>query len=305
MGYVTLTSTGHVYFALSHELFPPHLSYRVPNPDEIGLGETESALSNLESAGLRLTSHLDAFPDRREFDALFKHASFDRQREIAKLLRGAGQSVNLVVAAVCESHGLLRSVSGAAESSMRSPGEQMWDLQRAGFVLEGCAQYLVSIGHYLANVGVRCGLESGAVRERVPTMAKAPAKWLTAASTPGSRDQKAWIFHSNSRLVVEAIGGRSKAIQPLRVAARLNDAASWKPMVDLRGTFFHRVREEFPAAPDGSAAAVERLLGVNVAAVRCLGRAVPAFVLALQAASPRVAHGCWGRNTPQAARNCN
>ena len=135
----------------------------------------------------------------------------------------------------------------------------------------------MSIGHYLANVGVRCALESKPVRERIPAMAKEAARMLSAVSTPGSEDQKAWIFHSKSRLVLEAIGGRSKAIRPLRVAAGLNDAASWKPMVDLRGTFFHRVREEFPAAPEASVAAVERLLEVNVTALRCLGRAIPAF----------------------------
>lgn len=299
MGTMTVGSDGGTFYSLNGQLFPPHGSYLVPNARDIGLEQAEESLGHLEDAAQQLKQHLAVWPDehRDEFTYLFTNASLDRQREIAGLLTGAQQSANLVLAAMCEAHGLVGADTCDGSTRIGKNPPRAWDLLRAGFVLEGVGQYLVSIGHNMANIGLRCALEASSIRSRIDTMDSRNRDILKAASRPNTKKPAAWIFHSQAPTLLRAIGGHSNAIRPLRVAATLYRAQDWQPMVGGRNVSFHRIREEFPASPEASTNSILTLYRQNQRALQVLGRALPSFILGLRGASPKAARG-RNRGTP-------
>jgi hypothetical protein len=198
---------------------------------------------------------------------------------------------------MCEAHGLIGADTREGTTRIGKNAPRAWDLLRAGFVLEGVGQYLVSIGHNMANIGLRCALEAPSIRSRIDTMDRRNRDIVKAASQPNTKKPAAWIFHSQAPALLRAIGGHSGAIRPLRVAATLYRAQDWKPMVGGRNVSFHRIREEFPATPEASTDSILTLYKQNERALHVLGRALPSFILGLRGASPKVTRG-RNRGTP-------
>jgi hypothetical protein len=286
VGTLQISSAGHIYFTLDHRLFPEHGAYSVPDAAAAGLAESEDAVSILESFGQRLAGHLDAFGA-----AEFKQRSgrdLPRWQEIADLSNGASQSANLGLAALCECAGLLGTIP---QRFQRRDGlvEARWNALRLGFTLEGTAQYLVSIGHYMTNIALRVAIDDPVLQARIPIMNRKPREAVESAAVVGTKNPAGWVYHSQAPALVKQFGGRPRSLKPLRIAATLFNSKSWSPMAQTRNEAFHRLREEFPTR--GSTEATDGIRSTHLQthrAMRALGRALPIFVTAIEDVAPRI-----------------
>ncbi|WP_374456993.1 hypothetical protein [Nocardioides sp.] len=286
MGTVQITSDHQIFFTLDHRLFPEHWAYSVPDAEEAGLADARDALSTFESLGQRMAGHLSTF-DSFEFE---ERAGRDHARwqEISGLCNGAAQSGFLALTAMCECAGLLGTLP---QRFGRHDGlvEARWNSLRLGFTLEGVAQYLVSIGHYLTNIALRVAIDDPLLAARIPAMSRKRVEVLEAAATVGTRDPKGWVFHSQAPALVDWFGGRPRALKPLQISATLYNSRSWSPMARTRNEAFHRLREEFPTRGTlESTQAIRKTHRETHQAIRALGRALPIFVTAVENAAPQI-----------------
>jgi hypothetical protein len=258
----------------------------VPDAAEAGMADVRDALSTFESLGQRMSGHLDSF-DVSEFKQRTGR-DYARWQEIAGLCNGAAQSGFLALTAMCECAGLLRTLPRRFGRHDRLV-DARWNSLRLGFTLEGVAQYLVSIGHYLTNIALRVAIDDPLLASRIPAMSRKRLEVVGAAATVGTRNPKGWVFHSQAPALVDWFGGRPRALKPLQVAATLYNSRSWVPMAQTRNEAFHRLREEFPTRGTlESTEAIRRTHTEAHQAIRALGRALPIFVTAVESAAPRI-----------------
>ena len=143
-----------------------------------------------------------------------------------------------MTAALCETAGML------------TPEEDEKDRDPVGpmvtaFLLEAAMQYLVSVGHNLANIGLRLCVESEDCRARLEA-GNSSVRKILAAVLGGENHPSSWIYHSQASQIVAQLGGLNVApAECLDVVGRLHDATDWREMTTARNMYFHRWREGF------------------------------------------------------------
>ncbi|MCU1407356.1 MAG: hypothetical protein JWQ43_3659 [Glaciihabitans sp.] len=266
---LTVGATGDPWFGLSGGLLPSRRTYDLPSAESIGLIDAERAGEELHLMGMALASNLDGFTPN-EFSDEFPEMSRERWVEIAQLCKTAGTAVELVTAALCETAGMLALNKDEENLDPLSP-------MVSAFLLEASMQYLVSVGHNLANIALRLCVESDECRARLKVGNSSVRRILAGVVEPG--DQPAgWIYHSQAGQIHRHLSGLSLApVRCLDVVERIYDAEDWRQLTSARNLYFHRWREGFRGGTTSSNQAVLELQTATVRGAACAGRAIPEF----------------------------
>lgn len=256
------------WLGLPAGIFPAHGSYRVPTRAECGLAEVQQYAEELHHLGHALRAALAGEEvDSNAFARDFGGQDLSRWLEIAEIIRSAGAATILALASLCEIEGLLNG----SDHELPSISPLV-----AGFVTEATAQYLISVGHDLANASWRICLTSSACQTQFAAGGSGVQK-LVSASIPRSTSRQAWIFHSEATNLADLLAtSRVPPARLMRATARLYVAADWQGVIAARDRHFHQLRSDMA---DGSARAFHSASDFHLAcmkAARCLGRAIPA-----------------------------
>lgn len=269
-------------------LFPEHSWYVRPDVEALGLRALHDAGDDIALLGEALRGNVEALcQPPSDFDRLFPMSNAARWLEIAELLRSTGEAISLIVAA-------LREVQGLLDDPRHDLAVTVPLL--AAFTSEATSQYLISAGHQLTNVGFRLAMESPADHGRLQ-LAKGRWPGRLAAADPDSDNPTGWLFHSVASDLRQMLGSSTTATARfVGVTARLSRARDWQQLNTERNRYFHRWRHGFSSGGSEAHAAARQFHSANLAAVRCLGRALPSLYYTFFRAVPksRKAGTTWG-----------
>jgi hypothetical protein len=280
--------SGPSWVSVGDGLFPSHDGYPIPTLGDLRLGEFAEGVSALHDIGRALALNVAVFKEPEDdFVRTFGNHSIERWAEIAELLRSAGEAGELVAAALREADGHLAQSDAFQFTTAPLIGS---------FITEGAAQYLLSVGHNLANIALRLCMENRSCVRRLDQNAPKAIRRAMEAAVPGAASADAWIFHAKMHDVAAALSGsRTAQARFARTAALLERAPDWRRMSTVRHAYFHRWRYGFAASDAEAADAALSFLSATITAAACLGRAMPSLLYALLDAMPRSRHG---RGTP-------
>lgn len=277
---VTAGDSGAWLVPVGH-LFPSHDHYSIPIPDSVGLGDLDQAGDAWHEIGEVLATNIRALEtgDSRFEAYSYPRASVARWYEIANLSRCCGEACETAAAALCEVSGLLASAN--REHPQTAPIV-------AAFVTEGALQYLISVGHNLANLGLRLAIESPSCKRRLLSGTKQAVR-IASAAVEHPNERKAWIFHSDVKHLNESLNGSTApAARFLRTVWRLQVSKDWQFGETARNRYFHRWRDGFSS---GGLDEAFNYYSASRDAAACLGRALPQLYHQLLASSPRSRRG--------------
>ncbi len=271
------------WFGLPAGIFPPHGQYRVPSRADCGLEDAQEFAEQLHSFGNTLLRALDA--DREDpaaFAADYGGQDLTRWVEIGEIVRAAGAAIELVLASICEVQGLLKATDQA------HPGTSPLV---AGFVTEGAAQYLVSVGHSLTNAAWRICLTSPATQARLAAH-DSRMRRSVRATIPGATTRDAWLFHSAAEAVAVSLSeSRTTSARFMKTMARLHSAPDWQAASNARGRYFHRLRAGLAAGTEDEFTSAWDFHLASLKAAQCLGRAIPSIYNDVVDSVPRQRRG--------------
>lgn len=265
---LTVGDAGDPWFGFSGGFLPSRRTYELASMESIGLDQAELAGGELHMMGMALASNLAVF-SAEEFIEAFPDQSMDRWVEVAELCKTAGTALELVTASLCETDGMLRPVKDESHQDPVSP-------MVAAFLLEACMQYLVSVGHNLANIALRLCVESVVCRAALAAGNASVRKVLAGVEGPGGT--AAWIYHSQAAKFLPCLDDlREPAVICMHVVARLYEAPHWRELSSARNEYHHRWREGFRGGSGSATQSALELQAATVRAAACLGRAIPEF----------------------------
>ncbi len=152
---ITLHGGDGIQRATLDRLFPRRLDYPVPSVDEIGLASTETLIDEIGGMGERGRGNVERTGDS------WAHAYPDDDvvlwAAVCDLLVAVRDTWSMLGPAVREVAGLLVVAGDEPEDRAR----RSVALQRSAFVLEAGEQYLVQIGHLMANASLRMAVGDG------------------------------------------------------------------------------------------------------------------------------------------------
>ena len=217
----------------SDRLFPDRWGYPVGPVTETRYADLSGAGHEMYELGYALRTSLEAIEHSgNEFP--YRGQDAEAWAQIAALMLSIGESAIFAALALTE--------TDAAWSNLaQSEGQDRLAAIRAAFVCEATQQYLLAMGHQLANLAFRVFLTSGPALEGLSGGLKRAAM----VAMPWSDDRAGWIFHSAiDKLASEITGSRRKSTRLVKVAAGLYRDASWRQLNESRGQSFHRWRED-------------------------------------------------------------
>lgn len=257
-------------------LYPAHDGYTLPSIAEVGLEECSVAGGAWQELGQATLHNLHEIGTELEFRAQYPNYNFQRWVEIAELGRCIGEATLTVVAALAEVAGLIQSTN---------PKQPHTNPTLAGFTSEATAQYLVSIGHNLANLGLRIAEEHSACNALLAGPGSTKGIRTALRQAPGADHPAAWIFHSQAVDMAAALTpSRSAPASFVKTVSRLFLAKDWTKVNLARNQYFHRWRQSFAFDGYAAASAYHR---ATLRAALCLGRALPALYNQFMRSSPK------------------
>lgn len=280
-GFTLSTGASGDWLGFSGPLLARQRDYQVPGPSELGLASAAQAGDALHEMGRALAANLDVFNDGSDdFGLYFPGFTMRRWLEISRLLQSAGSGIDLVIAALCETEGMLGAADDVRPSDPMAPVV-------AAFISEASIQYLVSVGHNLANVALRLCVEDSRCRQAMNEAGGAARKALRGVMGETS-EAAGWIYHSQSAALAKAVAEVDcPQSRCLLLMGRLFEADAWREANTARNEYFHRWREGFRDGGIEPVQAARRLHGSTVRATRAMGRLVPDFYHRLVDSYPR------------------
>lgn len=262
-------------------LFPPLLDYPVPSIDQIGLASTGILIDEIGGMGERGRGNVELNGDSWKYT--YPDDDVALWSAVCDLLIAVRDTWSMLGPAVREVAGLLALAVSEAEVSARRGVA----LQRSAFVLEAGEQYVVQIGHLMANAALRMAIGDANDRELLGSGDRKQTEKVLTAIAAGEQSFTAWPFHSFVVKVRPLLdSSTSGAADCVRAVADLYEKPSWAVVSESRNQWFHRARTYAMGDP-GEQASVEQRFSHLATALSDARHELRAFALGCDHASPR------------------